>query len=497
MNLRIYNTLTQEKELFTSIEPAHVKIYLCGPTVYNLVHVGNFRGPIFFNFVRHYFEHLGFKVTFVYNYTDVDDKIIKAANEQKITAFELADRYVAEFEKDFKSVGLTPATINPRVTTHMREIIEMIEKIVRHGNAYEVEGEVFCSIETVKSYGKLSHKNIDDLVAGARVEIGEKKKNPLDFSLWKPAKPGEPFWESPWGKGRPGWHIECSAMARKYLGDTFDIHGGGIDLIFPHHENEIAQSESSNSATFVRYWMHNNFINMGKEKMSKSLGNIFTARNFIEHYNGEILKFLMLSSHYRSASDFSLDAVSHATSGLARVYSSLAQAKLWLSRCESAGIKTLTLTEDLVVIDQGDFKGRLSDFWVQIKKFGDDDFNTPEIFAEVFSLVRAFNGIIRPGLKVSQELSNSCQRFLNVIIEVGKLMALFQNEPEAYLKELDDMLLREKKINREDVQNKVDQRTAARVAKNFSESDRLRNELTASGIELRDNQEGTEWEVKK
>jgi cysteinyl-tRNA synthetase len=497
--IKIYNTLTQEKEVFTPLEPGHVKMYVCGPTVYDLLHIGNFRGPIFFNFVRHYLEHRGFKVTYVYNYTDVDDKIIKTANEQKITAFELADKYVAEFEKDFKQVGLTPATVNPRVTTHIKEIIEMIEKIIRHGHAYEIDGEVFCGIETIKDYGKLSHKNIDDLVAGARVEIGEKKKNPLDFSLWKPAKAGEPFWESPWGKGRPGWHIECSAMAKKYLGDSFDIHGGGIDLIFPHHENEIAQSESANNKPFVRYWMHNNFINMGKEKMSKSLGNIFTARHFIERYNGEVLKFLMLSSHYRSASDFSSQIISHSISGLARIYSSLSQAKSWLKRCEQAGFKPLSegsVSSD-AALDLKNFKAQSLKFNEQIEKAAADDFNTPEMMGDIFSLVRSFNTLLKPSLKPTQELANSCELFLNHVRDVGKWMALFQSSPQVFLMQLDDMLLNEKNLKRDEIQTKVSERVLARAQKDFASSDRLRDELVSLGIELRDTQEGTEWEVKK
>ena len=496
-NLNIYNTLTLKKELFTPIEPGHVKMYVCGPTVYNLVHVGNFRGPIFFNFVRHYFEHLGFKVTYVYNYTDVDDRIIKIANGQGITAFEVADRYVAEFEKDFKRVGLTPATVNPRVTTHIKEIIEMIEKIVRHGNGYEIDGEVFCSVESLKNYGKLSHKNTEDLISGARVEIGEKKKNPLDFSLWKPAKAGEPFWESPWGKGRPGWHIECSAMAKKYLGDTFDIHGGGIDLIFPHHENEIAQSEAANNKPFVNYWMHNNFINMGKEKMSKSLGNVFTAREFIDNYNGEVLKFLILSSHYRSPSEFSSHVISHSIAGLARVYSCLCQAESWRRSCEEAGFKAHDENTNAIVLDPKGFGSRASEIWKNVTTAAEDDFNTPEIMAEIFSLVRSYNNLIKPGLRVSQELANTSARFLNLVREVGKLMALFQSPPTDFLVQLDDMLLREKKLDRNEIQLKVDERVKARREKNFAASDLIRDELTQMGIELRDKQEGTEWEVKK
>jgi cysteinyl-tRNA synthetase len=492
--MKIYNTLTQEKEEFTPLEQGRVKMYLCGPTVYNLVHVGNFRGPIFFNLVRNYFERQGFKVTYVYNYTDVDDKIIKAAAAEKITAFELADKYIAEFERDYKAVGLRPADVNPRVTHHIKEIIEMIEKIIRHGAAYEVDGEVYCSIDNIKEYGKLSHKNIEDLIAGSRVEIGEKKKNPLDFSLWKPAKAGEPFWESPWGKGRPGWHIECSAMARKYLGDTFDIHGGGIDLIFPHHENEIAQSESSNSKPFARYWMHNNFIIMGKEKMSKSLGNVFNARQFLEVFNGEILKFLMLSAHYRSPCDFGENIIAHSVHGLARIYSALCQAENFLEKCQKAGF---TPDPKGPVLDPKVFGARLTELWEKVEGALNDDFNTPEVMAQIFNFVRGFNGNFKVGIKPTQELANSCVQFTTRVKAVGQLMSLFQNSPKSFLVELDDMLLREKKLERHAIQGLVDSRIAARRNKDFKTSDEFRDKLLQMGIELRDSPEGTEWEVKK
>jgi cysteinyl-tRNA synthetase len=357
-----------------------------------------------------------------------------------------------------------------------------------------IDGEVYCSIEKIKDYGKLSHKNIDDLIAGSRVEIGEKKKNPLDFSLWKPAKAGEPYWDSPWGKGRPGWHIECSAMAKKYLGDTFDIHGGGIDLIFPHHENEIAQSESSSGKPFVHIWMHNNFINMGKDKMSKSLGNIFKARQFLEKYNGEILKFLLLSVHYRNPSDFGENVIAHAVTGLARIYSSLAQSEAWLKKCEAQGFSA---QPQGVVLDPKGFGDRTSKFSELIIKACEDDFNTPEIMAEIFNLVRSFNGLLKPGLKVTQELANSCLLFSSQMKSVGQLLSLFLNPPKPFLVELDDMLLREKALKRPEIESLVEERLKARQSKDFKTSDQIRDKLVQLGIELKDSPEGTEWEVKK
>ncbi len=483
-----------------------IKIYLCGPTVYNLLHVGNFRGPIFFNFVTSYFKLIGKKVTFVFNYTDVDDKIIQQAAKENVSTKELADKYISEFEKDFAAVGLNTfagdpqvTRITPRVTDHIHEIVAMTEEIIKNGAAYVVDGEVFCSIEKIKDYGKLSHKNIEDLIAGARVEIGEKKKNPLDFSLWKPAKPGEPSWESPWGNGRPGWHIECSAMAKKHLGDSFDIHGGGIDLIFPHHENEIAQSESANGKKMVNYWMHNNFINMGKDKMSKSLGNIFTARNFVEKYNGEILKFLILSSHYRSPSDFSDTVIHHAISGLARIYSGLARAEENLKACANAELKVdaAAIKSPADMLDPKGFGQKSFDFWNCLKRAAKDDFNTPEIMAEIFNLVRSYNALLKPNMKPTQQLANSSHRFIELVSEVGALMSLFQKPPQEFLVQLDDLLLKQKDLSRDVIQKRVSERWSARLDKDFKTSDLIRDELTLLGIEVRDSGEGSLWEVKK
>ena len=509
MAIRIFNTLTLKKEDFVPLVAGEVKMYVCGPTVYNLVHIGNMRGAIFFNSVRRFFETKGYKVTFVYNFTDVDDKIIDKAKQEKVKSSAIAEKYIAEFQKDFERLNLKKHDVNPRVTDHISEIVQTIEQIIEHGKAYVTDdGEVLCSIEKISGYGKLSHKNIEDLIAGARVEIGEKKKNPLDFALWKPAKPGEPKWPSPWGDGRPGWHIECSAMASKYLGDTFDIHGGGIDLIFPHHENEIAQSEAAHGGTpFVRYWMHNNFINMGKEKMSKSLGNITLARTFLDQYNAEILKFWFLQSHYRSTVEMSEPVINNAIHGLARIYSALCQAFTWKSRCEKAGLATLgevnipfrvetlkklstskafvPLAESLAVLPE------------RVEKAFEDDFSTPEALAALFDSVRTFNAILRPGIKPSAGLLTACLLFIACVQDVGSLMALFLEEPHKFLVSLDNMLLGQKGLNRETIQEKVDARTMARQQKDFQKADIFREELAQLGISLQDGPDGTEWEVKK
>ena len=326
MELHIYNTMSRKKEKFEPLTPGGVKMYVCGPTVYDYLHIGNFVGAIVFNMVRNWLEHIGYKVTYVYNYTDVDDKIIKRANDEGCKPEEIAEKYIAEFQKDFQALGLKAHSHNPRVTEHMDDIIKMVESLIEKGRAYVSGGDVLYSIEAFEDYGKLSGKNLDELMAGARVEVADHKQNPMDFALWKAAKAGEPYWESPWGNGRPGWHIECSAMSKALLGEQIDIHGGGKDLIFPHHENEVAQSEGCCDKDYVKYWMHNNFINFGNEKMSKSLGNVKTARAFLEEYNAEIFKYMILSTHYRTENNFSEDKIQSSVTALARVYASLALA---------------------------------------------------------------------------------------------------------------------------------------------------------------------------
>lgn len=487
MALQILNTLTHKKESFEPLVPGEVKMYVCGPTVYGLLHVGNFRGPIFFNLVRNWLEKSGYKVTFAYNYTDVDDKIINRAIEENVTSEEIANRYIAEFEKDYASLKLRPHSMNPKVTETMEPIVGMIDDLVKNGKAYVADGEVLYSVRSFDGYGKLSNKNLDDLQAGARVEVDRKKRDPMDFTLWKPAKPGEPKWKAPWSEGRPGWHIECSAMIRALLGESIDIHGGGSDLIFPHHENEIAQSEGATGKPFVKYWMHNNMLTFGGGKMSKSLGNIKTARSFIEEYNAEILKYMMLSVHYRSLSDFSEQAIEFAVAGLARFYSALNVAE----RVIAGGTG--------VVAGQPP-KGFAAALGTAEKAVADalnDDFNTPEMFAAMYTLIRAFNTQVRVGQKVTPEVLATAVRFRDFIHEQGALLALFSEPPSDYLHLLDDMLLKQKGLERARIDSLVAARTEVRAAKDFKRSDELRDELVAMGIALQDTPAGTVWEVAK
>lgn len=481
--LVVYNTESRKKENFEPTDPKHVKMYCCGPTVYGLLHVGNFRGAIFYNLVRNWLEEIGYQVTYVYNYTDVDDKIIDRANKEGKSAEEIAQTYIGEFQKDFSRLKLRPHDHNPKVTEHMKPILEMIGQLIENKKAYVSDGgEVLYSIKSFEGYGKLSNRNPDDLKAGVRIERDQKKQDPLDFSLWKPSKPNEPSWESPWGAGRPGWHIECSAMAKALLGDQIDIHGGGMDLIFPHHENEIAQSEGCNGKHYVKYWLHNNMINFSGAKMSKSLGNIKTARSFMDEYNPEILKYMMLSVHYRSISDLGEQGIEQAIHGLARIYSALATAET---------LKNAETKADAA------FEKLTAEAWGKITEALNDDFNTPEAFARVFEVVRAFNSQVKRGMKLSPAVSGRAVALQAFVLKFGKLLSLFQEPPQEFLVTLDDMLLKKKGLDRAQIDQLVGERSQARANKNFARSDELRDQLVAMGISVSDTPAGSEWEVAK
>ncbi|HWU43688.1 MAG TPA: cysteine--tRNA ligase, partial [Bdellovibrio sp.] len=404
-SLKIHNSLTKQLEEFVPLDPKHVKMYVCGPTVYNFLHVGNFRGVVVFNLVRNWLEYLGYKVTYALNFTDVDDKIIQRAQEVGMAPQELAEKYIAEYKKDFANLGLRPHDHNPKVTETMPQITEMVQNLIANGKAYETQGDVMYSIESFKEYGKLSGRHPEELQAGARVDVDEKKKNPLDFALWKSAKAGEISWSSPWGAGRPGWHIECSAMIKKIYGDQIDIHGGGMDLIFPHHENEIAQSEGCTGKHFVKYWMHNNMLNFGGQKMSKSLGNIVTMREFLQTNSAEVYKWMILSVHYRTMSDFSDAAIERAVSALARIYSAMAAAESYLSPEVKATDASFTkITEEA---------------WHKIESALNDDFGTPEAFASLFEVVRQFNAQVRRGSKATPALQGKSLAFINFVHKFG------------------------------------------------------------------------------
>jgi len=482
MGIVVYNSQSQKKEDFVPLEAGQVKMYLCGPTVYDFLHVGNFRGAIVFNLFRNWLEYRGFKVTFVYNYTDVDDRILQKANTEKVDSKVVSERYIKEFETDFNSLKLKRHSHNPKVTEFMEPIIELVQQLIKNGKAYEVGGDVYFNVKAFPQYGRLSHKNLEDMEAGFRIEVDSRKKHAADFALWKSAKADEQSWPSPWGQGRPGWHIECSAMAKALLGEQIDVHGGGLDLIFPHHENEVAQSEGATGKQFAKYWMHNNMLNFGSQKMSKSLGNVRTARSFMQEFHPEILKALMMSAHYRSVLDFSPGAVDNVISALARIYSALALAE----KLAKPGEKV-----------PDDFAKIVADAKKGVDEALDDDLNTPEAIARLFDVVRAFNNVVRTPGAVTPKKQGVASAFKEFTSWLGGLMSLYQEPPAEFLKFLDDMLLKKKALNRDDINKLVAERSQARGSKNFAKADELRAKLSEMGISVQDNPQGSEWEVAK
>ena len=492
MSLKIYDTLSKKKIPFEPIENNKVRMYVCGPTVYDFLHIGNFRGAIFFNLVRNWLEHLNYQVIYVYNYTDIDDKIINKAQKESLSTKEIAEKYIYEFEKDYKSLGLRPHTHNPRATNHIEDMISMIQTLIEKNHAYVVNGEVFYCIKNFLEYGKLSGKNLEELQVGARIEVNEQKQNPLDFTLWKPSKEDIPGWDSPWGRGRPGWHIECSVMSSQLLGETIDIHGGGMDLIFPHHENEIAQSEGVSEKTFVKYWMHHHLIQFGSEKMSKSLGNIISTRDFLQNHHPEILKYMMLISHYRSPSMFSEDQIQNAIMGLSRIYTALSSAH----NIQDDTSSQMPPEEFITLIDTTQNK---------ITEALNDDFNTPQMFAHIFEVTRTFNAFLK---EQSEDISQIAKIFQDFVKKQGALLALFQEDPDIFLRQLEDILLAKQNLKREDIDQMIKERNEARLSKDYQKSDKIRDDLLQKGIEIqdikkefskKDNKQVSEttWTIKK
>ena len=480
---KVFNSLGKKKETFYTNKKNEVSMYVCGPTVYDLLHVGNFRGPIFFNFFRNLLEHKGYKVNYVYNYTDIDDKIINRSAEQNISTSELAEKYISEFEKDYESLKIKKPSFTPRCTDHIDDIIEFIEDLISKGYAYNASNSVFFSIQKFKEYGKLSGKNTEDLLAGHRVNINDDKNNPLDFVLWKPSYDNDPGWPSPWGYGRPGWHIECSAMSNKLLGSKIDIHGGGVDLLFPHHENEIAQSECRGSTPFSNFWVHNNLINFDNQKMSKSLGNIIKGRDFINDYNSEIFKFLILSVHYRSILNFNQTIINQSVGNLIKIYTALQLAE--------------NIMGSDISINQNELYDKEFEIYNEkIEGFLNNDMNTPGVFGVFFDVVRKFN-LLSVNKKISGESKYFAERFLNLFKTYGSILGLFQESKSNFVKELNILMLNSKSINLSDIETKILVRNKARASKNYQLSDQIRDELLKDSIELKDNPDGsTDWSVK-
>lgn len=462
--IKVYNTLTKKKEEFNPLVAGKVKMYVCGPTVYNFFHIGNGRTFIVFDTIRRYFEYRGYEVEFVQNFTDIDDKMIKRANEENTTVKEVGDKYIKEYYEDADNLNIERATVNPRATEYITQIIDFVKGLVDKGFAYEVDGDVYFSTKKFGDYGKLSGQNIEDLQSGARISIDERKKDPMDFAIWKVQKPGEPAWKSPWGMGRPGWHIECSCMAKNILGDTIDIHAGGSDLAFPHHENEIAQSEALTGKTFANYWLHSAFVNVNNQKMSKSLNNFLTARAALEKFDADVIRFLMLSAHYRQQLNFSEELLLSAKASVERIYNTIYNLENLLDE-----VRTTHITDE-----EKKYLQSLNKYKEKYIEKMDDDFNTADAITAIFDLIKDVN--INVNIDSSKELITGC---LNLIRELGKPLGMLQKSTKV---NLDD-----------EIQKLVNERQQARKDKNWALADKIRDDLKSRGIVLEDTPQGIRW----
>ena len=462
--MKVYNSLTRKKEEFKPLVDGEVKMYVCGPTVYNYFHIGNGRTFIVFDTIRRYLEYRGYKVSFIQNFTDIDDKMINKANSEGVTVKELGDRYIAEYYKDADALNIERATVNPRATEFIDEIIKFVEQLIEKGFAYEIDGDVYFSTKKFSSYGQLCGQNLEDLQAGARITVDERKKDPMDFAVWKAQKPGEPAWESPWGMGRPGWHIECSCMAKKLLGDTVDIHAGGMDLKFPHHENEIAQSEAVTGKKFANYWLHAAFVNVDNKKMSKSLNNFFTAREILEEYSADAIRFLMLSGHYRIQINFTKELLDSAKASIERLYNCINN----LENLKDE-VKEKNITEEEI-----NYIKSLDKYRDKFIEKMDDDFNTADAISVLFDLTKDINNNININSSVE-----ACEKAEDLIRELGKPLGILQNKVE---KNLDS-----------EIEELIEQRQQARKNKDFALADKIRDALKARNIVLEDTPQGVRW----
>ena len=480
MSLRVYNTLKGEKEEFIPVNKDKVGMYICGPTVYDTSHIGHARSVVVFDIVYRWFKHLGYDVLYVRNFTDVDDKIIKKSNETGEECSTITEKYIKEFHIEMDALNVLRPDVEPKATEHIDHIIKFIEKLIKKGKAYYIEGkDVYFSIESFKEYGKLSNRKLEDMKAGSRIAVDENKKSPFDFTLWKPAKEGEPFWESPWGKGRPGWHIECSAMSYEYLNMPFDIHGGGKDLIFPHHENEIAQSEALYDRQFVKYWMHNGFVDINNEKMSKSLGNFTMIKEVLANYPPEVIRFFLLSKHYRSPIDYNEDSMKEVLVSFDRVYT-------FLERVEKAGVETT---------DSKSYDSNSSPLWNDFEKAMNDDFNSARAIASIFDLVKKGNIILD-----NKDRNPYQTKELNTIYyelrKMGELLGIFLLKPSEYFDKKNTQVMQDQNIDPKKIQDLIEQRACARKDKDFARADEIRDHLLSKNIVLEDGPTGTTWKTE-
>ncbi len=490
--IKLYNTLTGKKEEFVPLQAGKVTMYACGVTVYDYSHLGHARGAVAFDLIQRYFRRKGFDVKYVRNFTDVDDKIINRAKEEGITAAQVAHKYIEAYQEDMKRLGVGRADVEPKATEHIKEMVEVIKGLVDKGHAYEVEGDVYFRVNSFKDYGKLSKRNLEDLKAGARVEVDERKVDPLDFALWKTSKPGEPAWESPWGPGRPGWHIECTAMGFKHLGETFDVHAGGKDLIFPHHENEIAQSEAYSGKKFVNYWLHNGFVNINQEKMSKSLGNFFTIRDILDQYDAEVVRLFLLSTHYRSPIDFSDANLKDARAGLDRFYTMKEGITKFL-----AGKKPPTVKPgDVIEVADWPRYEKIQNLPKGFEEAMDDDFNTAFAIGLIYDLVRDMNKFLAEVDKKNRDAAYTILAAAAAAFEnVSRTLGIFLRNPEEWFSE---GRLADSKVTLpvERIEELIHLRNEARARKDWAEADRIRKILDDGGVELFDRADGTVWKPK-
>jgi cysteinyl-tRNA synthetase len=492
MGLRVYNTLTKSKEEFIPLEPGRVRFYVCGITVYDYCHIGHARSAIVFDVIYRYLLHLGYEVTYVRNFTDIDDKIIRRANQMGADYRTVADRFIAAFYEDMDALGILRPNVEPLATDHIPTMIKIIERLMEKGIAYQSGTDVYFEVERFDGYGKLSGRSLDEMVAGARVEVDPNKRNPLDFVLWKGSKPGEPVWDSPWGPGRPGWHIECSAMGREYLGETFDLHGGGKDLIFPHHENEIAQSEAAFEVPFVRYWLHNGFVNIHNQKMSKSLGNFFIIRDFLKQVHPEVLRLFVLSKHYRSPVDFSDENVAEAERSVEKFYGTLAAVM------ERAPVETEARIADHALRNQEqelfDLAAALPEAFEEAMN---NDFNTALAIGHLFTLQRRLQRFLDQfgQKKLKGASAFLAQRVAVKLQEYAGLLGFLTRDPQVFFEEQRKLKLSSTGMSEADVEGLLECRRQARLAKDFAEADRIRGELEQKRILLEDTPQGTRWRV--
>ncbi len=493
MALTFYNTLSRKKEVFEPLVPGKIGMYVCGVTVYDYCHIGHARSVVVFDVIYRYLKASGFDVTFVRNFTDIDDKIIQKANQEGIPWNEVAEKFIAAYYEDMDVLGIEKPTYEPRATEFIDEMIGMVKELENKGFAYVVDGDVYYSVEKFPEYGKLSGRRLEDMMAGARVEVDSKKKNPFDFVLWKASKPGEPHWDSPWGPGRPGWHLECSVMSRHYLGETFDIHGGGEDLVFPHHENEIAQSEAAHGVPFVRYWIHHGFVKVNKEKMSKSLGNFFTIREVLERYHPEVLRLFLLSKHYKSPVDFSDATMLEAEKGLERIYNLLDAIEEKTRNSKETGTSEEKLRNECPELYE-----KVRTFPERLKEEMDNDFNTAAVVGSFFELTRFANRYLEKlGRKKARGVQvNLLKMVESLFLENGKILGLFNQKPRAFLDNLRDKKARSLGLDIKMVEQLIAERARARKEKDFQRADEIREQLKAKHVILEDTPTGTKWRVE-